>query len=221
MITLHGFQQSSASFRVRIALNLKGVQYETRSHDLSRGEHRARDYLAINPQGLLPSLEMPDTVLTQSLAIIEYLDARYPDPPLLPEDRLGQARVRALSQLIAADTHPVTSMRVANYLKQTLRHDDSDIREWRYHWFRESFGAFEALLEKSPETGRFCYHDQPTLADIALVPQVFTARRLGLPFDAWPTLTGITDACMDLPAFSQAYGEVYTPFSRVDASTVG
>jgi maleylpyruvate isomerase len=205
LIKLHGFYRSSASYRVRIALNLKHIPYETLTHDLTLGEHRAPGYLAINPQGLLPAIEDEGAVLTQSAAIIEYLEERYPEPALLPADPLGRARVRALFQLIAADTHHVTSMRVSAYLKTRLEHHDTQVREWQHHWLTESFGALEALLAKSPHTGRFSHGDQPTLADIALVPQVYSARRLGLAFDAWPLIQRISDACSEESAFLQAH----------------
>lgn len=205
LITLHGFQRSSASFRVRIALNLKRVEYRTVTHDLSLAEHRAPAYLMINPQGLLPALEDGSRILTQSLAIIEYLEARFPQPPLLPPDPAGAARVRALFQVIAADTHALASMRVGAYLKQRLGHDDAQVRAWQHHWIGQSFDALETLLSRDPSTGEFSHGDRPSLADIALVPQAHTAGRNGLEFGAWPTISRISDACLRLPAFAQAH----------------
>lgn len=205
LITLHGFQRSSASFRVRIALNLKRVEYRTVTHDLSLAEHRAPAYLTINPQGLLPALEEGSRILTQSLAIIEYLEARFPQPPLLPPDPAGAARVRALFQVIAADTHALASMRVGAYLKQRLGHDDAQVRAWQHHWIGQSFDALETLLSRDPSTGEFSHGDRPSLADIALVPQAHTAGRNGLEFGAWPTISRISDACLRLPAFAQAH----------------
>lgn len=205
LITLHGFQRSSASFRVRIALNLKRVEYRTVTHDLSQAEHRAPAYLTINPQGLLPALEDGDRILTQSLAIIEYLEARFPQPPLLPPDPAGAARVRALFQVIAADTHALASMRVGAYLKQRLGHDDAQVRAWQHHWIGQSFDALETLLSRDPLTGEFSHGDRPSLADIALVPQAHTAGRNGLELGAWPTISRISDACLRLPAFAQAH----------------
>lgn len=204
MIKLHGFYRSSASYRVRIALNLKGLAYENVSHDLDRGEHRESGYLAINPQGLLPTLEHDGVVLTQSLAILEYLDAVYPQSPLLPDDQLGRARVRALFQLIAADTHHVTSMRVSAYLKN-LGHSADEVRAWQHHWLTVSFDALEKLLTTNAATGRFSHGDKPTLADIALAPQVYSAQRLGLQFDTRPVITRIYDSCLADPAFSLAH----------------
>lgn len=205
MIKLHDFYRSSASFRVRIALNLKDVPYERVAHDLDHGAHREHSYIRVNPQGLLPSLEIDGAVLTQSLAIIEYLDARYAQLPLLPPDELGRARVRALFQLIAADTHPITGMRLGRYLKDSLQHSDADLRRWQHHWLAESFTALEALLTASADTGRFSHGEHPTLADIALVPQVYSAKRQHLAFDAWPTVSKIYDTCLSLPAFKRAH----------------
>ncbi|MFM0736486.1 maleylacetoacetate isomerase [Paraburkholderia xenovorans] len=208
---LHGFYRSSASYRTRIALNLKGLAYETVSHDLTTGEHQAPSYLAINPQGLLPALEIDGAVLTQSGAIVEYLEERYPNPALLPADALARARVRALFQVIAADTHHVTSMRVGAYLKKRLEHDEAQLRAWQHHWLTQSFGAFEQLLTKSPATGRFCHGDRPTLADLALVPQVFAARRLDLDIGRWPTLARIVEACQDEKGFQDAHPDRHNP----------
>ncbi|WZB60816.1 glutathione S-transferase N-terminal domain-containing protein [Achromobacter xylosoxidans] len=160
---------------MRIALNLKRVEYRTVTHDLSQAEHRAPAYLTINPQGLLPALEDGDRILTQSLAIIEYLEARFPQPPLLPPDPAGAAQVRALFQVIAADTHALASMRVGAYLKQRLGHDDAQVRAWQHHWIGQSFDALETLLSRDPSTGEFSHGDRPSLADIALVPQAHTA----------------------------------------------
>lgn len=205
LIKLHGFYRSSASYRTRIALNLKGLAYETVSHDLTTGAHREPVYLEINPQGLLPALEVDGAVLTQSGAIIEYLEERYPNPPLLPAGALERARVRALFQLIAADTHHVTSMRVGVYLKTRLEHNDVQLRAWQHHWLTQSFEAFEQLLTRSPATGRFCHGNQPTLADLGLVPQVFAAQRLDLDIGKWPTLARIVDTCRNEEAFQQAH----------------
>lgn len=204
MINLHGFYRSSASFRVRIALNLKGVAYEHVARDLDRGEHREPAYLARNPQGLVPALEVDGVMLTQSLAIIEYLEERYPQPPLLPTPAMARARVRALFQMVAADTHPVTSMRVGAYLKEQ-GFQDAELRAWQHHWLSSSFDALEALLSTDPGTGRFSHGDQPTLADLALVPQVYFARRVGLAMDAWPTIMRISDTCLAEPAFARAH----------------
>ncbi|WP_337995272.1 maleylacetoacetate isomerase [Burkholderia sp. FERM BP-3421] len=204
MIKLHGFYRSSATFRVRIALNLKGVAYESVARDLERGAQREPAYLALNPQGLVPALEVDGVVLNQSLAIIAYLDERHPLPPLLPASAAERARVRALFQIVAADTHPITSMRVSAYLK-AHGFQDAGVRAWQHHWLRRSFDALDALLSAERGTGRFSHGDQPTLADIALVPQVYFARRVGLELDAWPTIIRINEACLAEPAFAHAH----------------
>lgn len=209
VIKLHGFYRSSASYRVRIALNLKQIPYETIAHDLTVDAHRAPDYLALNPQGLLPTLEHDGIVLTQSAAIIEYLDERYPDPPLVPGNAQDRARVRAIFQLIAADTHHVTSMRVGKYLQARLGHDGTEVREWQHHWLNESFGALERLLASSPGTGRFCHGARPTLADIALIPQAYAAQRLGVDLNTWPVITRIVEASLEEDTFARAHPDLH------------
>lgn len=202
---LHGFDRSSASFRVRIALNLKGIAYDTVNHDLARGAQRHSGYLAINPQGLLPALEDRGVVLTQSSAIIEYLDEIMPAPPLLPARPIDRARVRALAQIVAADTHHVTTRRVGAYLSARLGHDGAAVEAWQRHWLAESIGAFERLLAQDARTGRYCHGDTPTLADIFLVPQIVSAQRLGFDAHACPTVSRIVEACLRDPAFAQAH----------------
>jgi maleylacetoacetate isomerase len=193
---------------------LKGLDVETISHDLTRNAHHAPAYCAINPQGLVPTLEDGPLILPQSLAIIEYLDARWPDPPLLPSDEPGRARVRALAQMIAADTHPLASMRVASYLRTVLGQDEAAIRAWQHHWLHESFRAFEVHLEGHPSRGRFCHGDTPTLADIALVPQAVAALRLDFPLADYVAVTGVVDTCLDLPAFRRAHPDVVVAVAR-------
>lgn len=204
-LRLHADGRSSASFRVRIALHLNGFAFETVTHDLSRGEHRAPDYRAINPQGLLPTLVDGSHVVTQSLAIAAYLDAKRPNPPLLPPDEPGRARVRAMAQLIAADTHPLVSLRVATYLRETLGQDEAAIRGWQHHWLHESFRAFETHLAARTDRGRFCHGHSPTLADLAMVPQAVSAARLDFPLSAYPAAAAVVEACLDLPAFRRAH----------------
>jgi len=202
---LHGFHRSSASFRVRIALNLKGIAYETVTHDLSRGAHRLGEYTAINPQGLLPALEERGVTLTQSSAIVEYLDERVPAPPLLPDHPADRARVRALAQIIAADTHHVTTLRVGAFLRTQLGQDSGAVRGWQHHWLRESIAAFERLLATDERTGRYCHGDTPTIADIFLVPQIVSAQRLGFDVRAYPTVARIVAGCLREPAFARAH----------------
>lgn len=220
MIRLHGFYRSSATYRVRIALNLKALDYISVEHDLTRDGHRQAPYLRLNPQGLVPALELHGVVLTQSQAIIEYLDEVYPNAPLLPQDPAGRARVRALYQLIAADTHHVTTLRVSHYLRTQQGADEHQVRQWQHHWLKESFTAIEALLGHSDMTGRFAHGDQPTLADIALVPQVYAAQRLELAIDPWPNLARIVGNAMVEPAFIRAHpNNQSVPAQRLNALT--
>lgn len=201
---LHGYFRSSAAFRVRIALNLKGLDYDQASIHLRRGEQRAPDYLKLNPQALVPALVDGDLVLTQSLATIEYLDETYPNLPLLPNTRDGRARVRALAQIVACEIHPLGNLRVLQYLAKELKQDEPAVQRWFNHWIALGFGAFESLIAGHPETGRFCHGDQPTLADICLVPQVFNAKRYDLDLKPYPTLMRIFESCMAVPAFDRA-----------------
>lgn len=200
---LYDYFRSSAAFRVRIGLNLKGLSAELRSVHLLKGEQRDAAYLAINRQGLVPTLVVGDRRLTQSLAILEYLDERHPLPPLLPQGAEDRAWVRAIALAIACDIHPLNNTRVLGYLKDTLSLDEPTRKEWYAHWIRVGFDAIEpALAERA--TGAFCLGDAPTLADVCLVPQVFNARRFDIPLDPWPRIRAITDACMALPAFDAA-----------------
>ena len=201
---LHGYFRSSAAFRVRIALNLKGLDYDHASIHLRRGEQRAPDYLKLNPQALVPALVEGDLVLTQSLATIEYLDETYPNLPLLPNTPEGRARVRALAQIVACEIHPLGNLRVLQYLAKELKQDEPAVQRWFNHWIALGFGAFESLIAGHPETGRFCHGDQPTLADICLVPQVFNAKRYDLDLKPYPTLMRIFESCMAVPAFDRA-----------------
>jgi maleylacetoacetate isomerase len=201
---LHGYYRSSAAFRVRIALNLKNIDYDSVPHHLRRNEQRAADYLRLNPQGLVPTLEIGGLVLSQSLAIIEYLDETMPSPPLLPTDPAGRARVRALAQVVACDIHPVDNLRVLRYLRRSLGHDETAVQTWYNHWIAEGFAAFEAMLAGSNQTGRFCHADAPTVADICLVPQVVNSQNYKLDLQPYPTIRRVYEACMALPAFERA-----------------
>ncbi|HUA51838.1 MAG TPA: maleylacetoacetate isomerase, partial [Candidatus Sulfotelmatobacter sp.] len=198
MMKLYGFFRSSAAFRVRIALNLKGLDYEPSAVHLRRGEQRAPEFLKLNPQALVPALIDGERVLTQSLAIIEYLDEVHPARPLLPATPEGRARVRALAQIIACEIHPLGNLRVLQYLGRELKQDEPTVQRWFNHWIALGFQAFESLIAGHAATGTFCHGDEPGLADVCLVPQVFNARRYDLDLKPYPTLMRIFDACMAL-----------------------
>jgi maleylpyruvate isomerase len=189
---------------VRIALNLKGLAYEYVPVHLQKGEQRADPYQAMNPQGLVPTLADDRGTLTQSLAIIEYLEERYPEPPLLPETPEGRARVRAIALAIACDIHPLDNLRVLQYLTRTLGVAEGAKNAWYRHWVELGLLALEKQLATDPATGEFCQGATPTLADICLVPQLANARRFGIALDAYPTLTRIDSVCAVLPAFVAA-----------------
>ncbi|MEJ7137630.1 maleylacetoacetate isomerase [Amphibiibacter pelophylacis] len=203
---LYTFFRSSAAFRVRIALNLKGLDWQAVPVHLRRGggeQHQAA-FLAVNPAGKVPALVDEDEVLTQSLAIIEYLDETRPEPPLLPAAPLERARVRAIAQTIACDIHPLGNLGVLRYLKRELGAGDDARDAWSRHWVEQGLAAVEQMLVRSPHTGLFCHGDTPTLADCCLVPQVFNARRVDCDLDAMPTLRRIAEHCLTLAAFCQA-----------------
>jgi maleylacetoacetate isomerase len=203
---LYDYFRSSAAYRVRIALHLKGLKPDERTFvHLRMGSQRAQDYLALNPQGLVPALELDDgRVLTQSLAIVEYLDETHPSPLLLPKDATGRARVRAIALGIACEIHPLNNLRVLNYLTGTLGATDAQRNGWYKYWVDVGFEALESQLERDDETGTFCHGESPTLADICLVPQLANARRFKVDVTPYPTLTRIEAACNALPAFAQA-----------------
>ena len=203
---LYGYFRSSAAFRVRIALNLKKLDYESAFIHLRRGDQRQPGFLDINPQGLVPALEVDDTLLIQSLPIIEYLDETYPEPPLLPSDAKGRARVRALAAMVACDIHPINNLRVLRYLLRPLGQDEAAVETWYNHWIAEGFGALERLLAEGGRTGRFCHGDTPGLADIVLVPQVFNANRYqSLDLTPYPTIVRIYQTCLGIDAFAAAH----------------
>jgi len=205
---LYGYFRSSAAFRVRIALNLKGLDYEQSSIHLRKNEQRKNDYLALNPQGLVPTLEEDGELLTQSLAIIEYLEETHPEPPLLPVHPVARARVRSLAMAVACDIHPIDNLRVLRYLGKPLGHDDKAVESWFNHWIEVGFEGIERILAEDGESGLFCHGDQPTLADICLVPQVFNAQRYtSFNFEPFPTITRIFANCMKLEAFDRARPE--------------
>jgi len=200
---LHDYFRSSAAYRVRIALRLKGVEHDSVSVDLRAGDQRSDDYKARNPQGFVPMLEMDGHKLTQSLAIIAYLDATRPEPPLLPADPADQAHVRAMALLIACDIHPLNNLRVLNYLKNELGQDEPVRNDWYRHWIRVGFAALEALA--APRAGRFLFGDTPTVADVCLVPQMYNARRFDVPLDDYPLLVRVDAEANELDAFAAAH----------------
>ena len=202
---LYGFFRSSAAFRVRIALNLKGLSYDDAFIHLRRGDQRGGDYLSVNPQGLVPALEIDGETLIQSMAIVEYLDETHPAPAFLPADAAGRARVRALAAIVACDIHPINNLRVLRYLARPLGHDQSTIETWYNHWIAAGFEAFERLLTGDRRTGEFCDGDRPGVADIALAPQVVNSQRYKLDLSPYPTLSRIYANCMQLEAFAAAH----------------
>lgn len=206
---LHTYFRSSAAYRVRIALNLKGLDYEAVPVHLVRGggEHRQLAYLGLNPAGLVPALEDQGQVLTQSLAIVEYLEETHPQPALLPAAALDRARVRAIAQAIACDIHPVNNLRVLQYLTRELGASEEQKNAWYRHWIGVGLQAVEAMLAGDARTGAFCHGDTPGLADCCLVPQVFNARRFGCELSAMPTVLRIADHCAGLEAFRRAAPE--------------
>jgi maleylacetoacetate isomerase len=202
---LFGFFRSSAAFRVRIALNLKGLAYEDAFIHLRRGDQRQPGYLGVHPQGLVPALEIDGETLIQSQAIVEYLDETHPEPPLLPPDAAGRARVRALAAIVACDIHPINNLRVLRYLMRDLGHDQAAVEIWYNHWIASGFAALESLLAGDPRTGRYCHGDRPGLADVALAPQVVNSERYQLDLSPYPTVARIHGECMKLDAFSAAH----------------
>ena len=204
---LYTYFRSSAAYRVRIALNLKGLDYEAVPVHLLRngGEQLSEAYRAVNPSALLPALDDDGALLSQSLAIIEYLDETRPQQPLLPADALGRARVRALAQTVACDIHPLANLRVLKYLKGPLGLSEEVKLQWIVHWVSEGMAMLEAHLARDPHTGRFCHGDTPGLADCCLVPQVFNAQRFDIDMAAYPTVMRIHANCAALPAFVQAH----------------
>lgn len=201
---LYNYFRSSASFRVRIALELKGLAYEYKPVHLVKKENLQDWYKAIAPTGLVPALVMDDgTVLEQSMATIEYLDETHPEPPLMPRDALGRAKVRALAQLVACEIHPLNNTRVLRYLAGDLKLDEATRNTWYRHWVRDGLEAFERELARLPAS-KYCYGDTPTLADCLLVPQIFNAKRFDTPLDGLTRVMQVFDNCMQHPAFQKA-----------------
>ncbi len=203
-LLLHSFFRSSTSFRVRVAVNLKGLSFDQETHDFRADAQRAPAYLALNPQGLVPTLTTPEGELTQSLAIIEWLDETHPEPPLLPADPWGRARVRSLAQIVAIDTHPQNNLRVLTRLRAQFGADDAAVADWFRHWVALSFEALETRLARETETGAFCHGDTVTLADICLVGQSVNNARFAVDEAPYPTIRRIVAACLEQSAFERA-----------------
>jgi len=208
-LQLYSYWRSSAAYRVRIGLNLKGLRYETIPVHLVRdgGEQHAEGFGAVNPQRLVPILKHGNRQLRQSLAILEYLDETWPTPPLLPSPARDRQRARAIAQTVACDIHPLNNLRVIQYFEDTWRVPQSERDEWVRHWIVEGFQALETMLVDHPATGMFCVGDIPTVADCALVPQVYNARRYGVAMASYPAIERIERACLALPAFDAARPE--------------
>jgi maleylacetoacetate isomerase len=200
---LYDYFRSSAAYRVRIALNLKGVDYESRQIDLRDDQQKSDDYRALNPQGLVPMLEIDGHRLTQSLAIINYLDLRYPNQPLIPASAADRAHVVAMALTIACDIHPLNNLRVLRYLKNDLGHSQDEVDIWYAHWIKEGLPALEALA--APRAGKYLFGDGPTAADVCLVPQLYNARRFDVSLDAFPTLLRAEENANKLEAFVAAH----------------
>jgi len=206
---LYTYFRSSAAYRVRIALNLKGLAYEAVPIHLLRKEQSAPEYLAVNPQGRVPALDTGETVLIQSPAILEYLDEVYPEPPLLPSDPVARARVRAVCAVIGCDIHPMNNIGVLRYLKHAFGQEQAAIDEWYRHWIVEGFRALEQLIKPGP----FAFGPTPTLADVYLAPQVYNAVRLRVPMEPYPKIAAVDAACAALDAFKTA-----APEAQADAA---
>jgi maleylpyruvate isomerase len=210
---LYGFFRSGTSHRLRIALNLKGLAYETVAIDLRREQHAGAQYRALNPQGLVPTLDTGEALLIQSPAILEWLEERYPQPALLPADPQGRARVRALAAIVGCDIHPVNNRRILQALRAEFGADEAAVQRWCERWIADGFDAIEALLAADASRGEFCFGERPSLADVYLVPQVESARRFQVDVSRWPGIAAVDQACLRLEAFRLA-----APALQPDAS---
>jgi maleylpyruvate isomerase len=211
-LQLYTYFRSSAAYRVRIALNLKGLDWQSLPINLATGEQRSAEYLKHNPQGFVPALHTAGGLISQSLAIIEYLDECYPQPPLLPDSAIDRATVRSMAQQIAMDIHPLNNLRVTQYLTAEMGVDEAGKLRWYQHWIAQGFTAFEESLRHLNSTGQFCFGDSPTVADICLIPQVSNALRFSCPLESYPTINSIYQYCTSLPAFISASPQAQPDF---------
>lgn len=202
---LFDYCRSSAAYRVRIALNLKGLSYEQTSVNLLTKQQQTEQYKSVNPQGLVPALIDNGHTISQSLAICEYLEEQYPQTPLLPGDALNKALIRQLALLVACDIHPLNNLRVLNYLQGTFSVTDEQKLQWYHHWLKEGFDGYEQLLNSQGSRGQFSVGDTPTLADVCLIPQLFNARRFEFDLSSYPAITAVEQACLAHPAFASAH----------------
>jgi maleylacetoacetate isomerase len=205
---LYTYFRSSAAFRVRIALNLKRLDYDSIPKAFAKNEHRAADYLALNPQGLIPALDDDGAILSQSLAIIEYLNEKYPTPAFLPSKPQDRAHVRSMALAIACDIHPLNNLRVLNFLRESLKQDDDAVNAWYRHWVTAGFEGLEQQVRQHSKRDRFCFGDAVSLADVLLVPQMFNARRFQTDLTPFPKLVAISSYLETLPEFAAARPEV-------------
>lgn len=213
---LHGYWRSSAAYRLRCALNYKGLTVEHVTHDLRNGEQRALDYLKLAPQGLVPALEADGVVLTQSPAIMEWVEERWPEPPLLPADAFGRATVRSMAAVIACDIHPINNLRVLNALRNDFQADEERVRRWIHRWIGEGFAALETMISR--HGAGFAYGDTPTIADCHLVPQIYSAERFGVDLSPYKALMAAGARAAALPAFADAHPGVQPDADRAKGS---
>jgi maleylacetoacetate isomerase len=209
---LYTLARSSAAFRVRIALHLKGIAYTSIPKALLKNEHRTAEYLAVNPQGLIPALDIDGEVLSQSIAIIEYLDDTHPTPSLLPKDPLARAKVRSMALAIACDIHPLNNLRVLNYLKGNFGRDEAAVATWYRHWIEEGFRGLEVLASEHSQSRRYLFGDAVSIADVCLVPQMFNARRFDTDLSPYPTLVEVSTHLESLPPFAAACPDAQPDF---------